>query len=172
MSLIEHLDKPRWEEFLRSTFGFVLWVLRNDRFRHVGSAADDLRSWLAVGGVARVRHHLDGQMERLRFPPARRSAVNACLERLVAENRAALLDLTRAGIVPVGEREPFRDPDVSVSDVEDLLGRMLAGERPFEDWMYAHGHSSEEIAEIYRAVDRWLMKAGASPVGRGESDRP
>ena len=54
----------------------------------------------------------------------------------------------------------------------DLLGRMLAGERPFEDWMYARGHSAEEIAEIYRAVDRWLMKAGASPVGRGESDRP
>jgi hypothetical protein len=26
--------------------------------------------------------------------------------------------------------------------------------------MHAHGHSDEEIAEVYRMVDRWLMKAG------------
>ena len=171
MSLIEHLDEQGWEEFLRSTFEYVLWVLRNDRFRSVGSAVDDLRSWLAAGGVERVRHHLEEQMERRRFPPSRRSAVNDCIERLVAENRFALLDLARTGIVPVGEREPFRLPDVSASEVEDLLGRMLAGERPFEDWMYAHGRSREEIAEIYRTVDRWLMKAGISPAGSGESDR-
>jgi hypothetical protein len=160
MSLIEHLDKPGGEEFLRSTFEHVLWVLRNDRFRSVGSAADDLRSWLAAGGVARVRHHLDEQMERGRFPSSRRSAVNACIERLVRENRAALLDLARTGIVPVAGRERFDLPEVSASEVEELLGRMLAGERPFEEWMYAHGRSGEEIAEVYRWVDEWLMKAG------------
>lgn len=159
MSLIEHLEKPRWKEFLRSTFEFVLWVLRNDRFRSVGSGADDLRSWLAVGGVARVRHHLDEQMERRRFPASRKSAVRTCIEELVRENRGALLELSRAGIVPTVE--PDHLPDVSVEDVEDLLGRMLAGERPFEEWMHAHGHSDEEIAEVYRMVDRWLMKEGS-----------
>ena len=158
MSLIEHLEKPRWKEFLRSTFEFVLWVLRNDRFRSVGSAADDLRSWLAAGGVARVHHHLDEQMERRRFPASRQAAVRTCIGELVRENRGVLLDLSRAGIVPTVE--PDYLPGVSVADVEDLLGRMLAGERPFEEWMHAHGHSDEEIAEVYRMVDRWLMKAG------------
>ena len=159
MSLIEHLEKPRWKEFLRSTFEFVLWVLRNDRFRSVGSAADDLRSWLAAGGVARVRHHLDEQIgtpsftRRRESRPSEPASGSSC-----GRTAGALLDLSRAGIVPTVD--PGHLPGVSVADVEDLLGRMLAGERPFEEWMHAHGHSDEEIAEIYRMVDRWLMKTG------------
>lgn len=49
MSLIEHLDQDHGEEFLRSTFEYVLYVLENDRYGFVGSGASDLRAWLARG---------------------------------------------------------------------------------------------------------------------------
>lgn len=163
MALIEHLDRDDWEEFLRSTFEYVLWVLKNDRFRSVGSGADDLRSWLAVGGIGRVRRYLNKQMEMLRFSSSRKSAVNRCIEQLARENRRELLDLTRAGVVPATGREPFDIDGLSAPDVQDLLERMLAGERPFEEWMHAHGHSAQEIEEVYRLVDRWLMKEGVIP---------
>ena len=37
---------------------------------------------------------------------------------------------------------------------------MMKGERPFEEWMYAHGRSDEEIAEVYGVIDGWLMQHG------------
>ena len=43
---------------------------------------------------------------------------------------------------------------------EDLLNRILAGERPFEGWMYTYGHSDEEIAEICRVIDQRLIQQG------------
>jgi hypothetical protein len=46
---------------------------------------------------------------------------------------------------------------------QDLLNQILAGERPFEDWMHAHGRSDEEIAEVYRLIDQWLMQCGMIP---------
>ena len=94
MALIEHLERDGWEEFFRDMFRYTLDVLKNDRFRSVGSSVDDLRSWLAAGGVARVRERLDEQMETRGFPPSRKSAVNDCFEQLVRENRDALLHLT------------------------------------------------------------------------------
>lgn len=163
MSLIEHLDGERWEEFLQSTFEYVLWVLEHDRFRSVGSAADDLRGWLAMGGIGRVRRSLDEQMERRRFPPSRKSAVSGCIGRLARENRRSLLALTRAGIVPASGQEEIEACGLSATDVQALVERMLAGERPFEDWMHAHGRSDEEIAETYRLIDQWLMKEGVIP---------
>jgi hypothetical protein len=45
----------------------------------------------------------------------------------------------------------------------DLLNRILAGERPFEDWMRAQGHSDQDIAETYQIVDRWLIERGLIP---------
>ena len=71
MALIEHLEDDRWEEFFRGVFQYALEVMKHDRFRSVGSVADDLRSWLARGGVARVRERLDMQMEIRRFSSAR-----------------------------------------------------------------------------------------------------
>ena len=50
MSLIEHLERPDWQDFLRGTFDYTLTVLKDDPFRVVGSAADDLRSWLWWAG--------------------------------------------------------------------------------------------------------------------------
>lgn len=128
MALIEHLNRDDWEEFLRSTFEYVLWVLKNDRFRSVGSAADDLRSWLAVGGIGRVRRYLDEQMERRRFPASRKSAVNRCIEQLVRKNRRELLDLTLAGVTPETGRVSFDAGGLSVQDVQGS-GRTHAGRR-------------------------------------------
>ena len=163
MALIEHLERDRWEEFFRGVFRYALEVMKHDRFRSVGSSADDLRSWLARGGVPRVRERLDTQMEMRRFTPSRRAAVRDCLEQLVQENRRALLDLTATGVIPASGRVPMDACGVSETDFRDLLNRMIAGERPFEDWMHAHGRSDEEIAEIYQLIDEWLMQKRIIP---------
>ncbi len=76
MALIENLEHEGWEKFFRDSFRYALEVLKNDRFRPVGSSVDDLKSWLTAGGVARVRTHLNKQMEIRRFPSSRKSAVN------------------------------------------------------------------------------------------------
>ena len=44
MALIEHLEQDNWQDFLRGSFEYTLEVLKNDRFRSVGSSVDDLRS--------------------------------------------------------------------------------------------------------------------------------
>ena len=163
MALIEHLEDDRWEEFFRGVFQYTLEVMKHDRFRSVGSAADDLRSWLARGGVARVRERLDMQMEMRRFSPARTASVRDFLEQLVRENREALVDLTATGVIPAGGQVRMDASGVSETDFRDLLDRMAAGERPFEDWMHAHGRSDEEIAEIYQMIDEWLMQKGIIP---------
>ena len=160
MALIEHLEDDDWEPFFRDMFRYTLEVLKNDRFKSVGSSVDDLRSWLVAGGIARVRELLDQQMEMRGFPESRKSSVHECFERLVRENRVALLHLTAEGVVPAPAPERLDARGVSEWDIRDLYSRMLAGERPFEDWMLAHGHSDEEIAEIYRMIDRWLMQEG------------
>lgn len=163
MALIEHLEQDNWEEFLRDSFEYVLDILRNDRFRSVGSSADDLRSWLTCGGISRVKDRLNYQMDVRRFSSERKRAVSAFLERLVERNRRKLLDLMTEGIVASTKEEWLAACGVSGVQFQDLLGRILAGERPFEDWMRAHGRSDEEIAEIYRIVDRWLIEKGMIP---------
>lgn len=163
MALIENLEHEGWEKFLRDSFRYALEVLKNDRFRSVGSSVDDLKSWLTAGGVIRVREHLNKQMEMHRFPLSRKEAVNDCIEQLVQENRGALLDLMADGIVPDTRQDQFEIYDLSKQDFQDILSRIIAGERPFEEWMHAHGHSDEEIEEIYRIIDQWLMQKGIIP---------
>jgi hypothetical protein len=163
MALIENLEREGWEEFFRDSFRYALEVLKNDRFRPVGSSVDDLKSWLTAGGIARVREHLNKQMEMRRFPPSRKSAVDDCIEQLVRENRGALLDLMADGIVPATRQEWLKASGLSGPDFQDLLSRIIAGERPFEESMHAHGRSDEEIAEIYRMIDQWLMQRGITP---------
>ena len=158
MTLIEHLEREGWREFLEDTFRYVLEVLKEDRHRHLGSSGDDLRAWLATGGVDRVRHRLEEQMARRSLPPSRQAEVKEVIEALVRENRAPLLELTAAGIIPGGERDGAGW--VTAADVQECLDRLMRGERPFEEWMYAHGHSDEEIAEIYGVIDRWLVQHG------------
>lgn len=42
----------------------------------------------------------------------------------------------------------------------DWVDRVRAGEWPFDDWMYAHGYSYEDIAEIYDVIDGFLIQHG------------
>ena len=163
MALIEHLERDNWQEFLRGSFEYVLHVLKNDRFRSVGSSADDLRSWLARGGINRVKERLSQQMDMRRFSSTRKAAVNAFLERPVRENRTQLLDLMADGILPPTKKELLSACGLPELQFEDLVNRISAGERPFEDWMHAHGHSDQEIAEVYRLIDQWLMQKGVIP---------
>jgi hypothetical protein len=163
MALIEHLERDHWREFLRDTFAYTLDVIKNDRFRHVGSAADDLRGWLTAGGIPRVKERLNRQMEMRRFPPAQQVEINQFLEQLVREHRSQLLESTTGGVLPSTLQDGLAAQGFSKSALVDLLNRMLAGERPFEDWMRAHGHSDQDIAETYQTVDRWLIEHGLIP---------
>ncbi|MBI4601571.1 MAG: hypothetical protein HY721_06385 [Planctomycetes bacterium] len=165
MALIEHLERDDWQSLLRRFFEYTLEVLKVDRFRMVGSAVDDLRAWLARGGVSRVREVLSDQMEMRRFTPERKAAVFAFVDQLVQENRRQILDLTAAGIVPGPPAHSFSVCGLSESEIQDLWSRLISGERPFEDWMHAHGHSDEEIRAVYRVIDAWLMQRGLVPPG-------
>ncbi len=158
MSLIEHLNRPNWEDMLRGSFEYALEVLHTDRFRSIGSAADDLRSWLTAGGVERVRKHLQDQMKRLRFAQEQQAAILACLDRLEQNHQERLLELALRGILPSSKQEWFATSDLAEGDIHNLVRRMLAGERPFEDWMYAHGHSRKDVAEVYEVVDQYLIE--------------
>ena len=71
--------------------------------------------------------------------------------------------MTAAGVIPASGQVLIDASGVSETDFRDLLSRMIAGERPFEDWMHAHGRSDEEIAEIYKLIDEWLMQKGVIP---------
>ena len=93
MALIEHLERDNWEEFLRSSFEYALEVLKNDRFRSVGSSVDDLRSWPARGGMNRVKEGVNDQMERRQFSLERQAEVNELLEQLEDSHRSELLAL-------------------------------------------------------------------------------
>ena len=160
MSLIEHLESDHWRDVLRRNFEYALEVLKNDRFRTVSSAVDDLRSWLAAGGVSGVREHLNHQMEARRFPSIKRAAVNDFLDELVRENRHRLLDLMAQNVLVTTKQEWLSACGFRELDLEDLWHRILAGERPFEEWMHSHGRSDEEIAAVYRLIDDLLMRQG------------
>jgi hypothetical protein len=170
MALIENLENDGWQDFLRHAFQYALKVLKEDRFRQVGSSVDDLRSWLAAGGVARMQDRLGEQMEMRRFSPDRKVAVNAFIEQIVAENRGALLDLMADNIIPGSSQACIAACGFSGSEFQELLERMLRGERPFEEWMHAHGHSDADIAEIYRVIDRCLMQHGIIPSSLSRSN--
>jgi hypothetical protein len=115
---------------------------------------------LVAGGIRRVQERLNYQMEMCRFPPARQTAVNQCLQQLVREQRGALLDLMAGNILPTTQQDWLAACGLSDTLFDELLNRLQAGERPFEDWMHAHGHSDQDIAAVYRQIDEWLIRHG------------
>lgn len=121
MALIENLERENWQEFLEDVFRYVLDVLKEDRHRSLGSSGDDLRAWLTIGGVGRVRRLLKDQMNRRGFPPSRQAEVMEVIEGLVRENRQTLVELMAKGIVPVQDRAPSRAERVSSADVRKFL---------------------------------------------------
>lgn len=160
MVLIENLEREGWEDFLRNCFRFTLEVLREDRFRSLGSSADDLRSWLTAGGVARVRYHLGEQMRRHGLSAERQAGINMYIDDRVEQHRVALFDLMAKGIILGSTQEGLAGCGFSEEQFGELIDRLARGERPFEEWMYAHGPSQEDVAEIYHAIDTWLQKTG------------
>ena len=163
VSLIEHLERPDWQDFLRGTFDYALRVLKDDPFRMVGSAADDLRAWFVVGGVARVKDALEEQMAARRLDEGRRVEVRRLLDALVDEHRPRILELVVAGVIAASGSSLGHVLGLDAEELGHLIARIRAGERPFEDWMYAHGRSDAEIASVYALVDRFLVEQGILP---------
>ncbi len=164
MALIEHLDRDNWRDLLRKFFEHTLYVIKNDPFQQVGSAVDDLRAWIRQGGVSRIRYHLNNQMENLHFSDEKKKAVGDFLETLIQENRSKLIELVKQNSIPPERKGILLECGISEIDIVDILNRIMAGERPFEDWMHAHGYSDENIIEVYRVIDEWLMGQGIIPI--------
>ncbi len=105
MSFIELMDREDWKDCLKRNFEHAIYIMKNDRFRHVSSAVDDIRGWLGYGGASRVREQLNRQMKSLRYSEAKITEVNKYLEQLIEENRSGLLNLVADGIIPGTKQE-------------------------------------------------------------------
>lgn len=155
MSFIEHMARDDWDSNFRLFFEGTLSSLEEDPFMHLGSAMGDLRAWLTRGGVARLRYMLVDQMQKLSYPEAKQAAILGYLNELVENNRTRLLNLADKSVLPplsvLGDKSSEVDP-------EDMMRRLIAGERPFEEWMYGQGYTSSEIQSIYEQVDRCLFE--------------
>ncbi len=157
MSLIEHLDREGWEEFLRDTFEYSLKLLKIDQFRYAGSAIDDLKSWLAVGGVSRVKHHLNNQMDECRYSADKKLLVNNLLDQLLQEHRLEIVDLMARKIIHAGPQEFFFTLGFAELEIEDLLRKFAEG-RSFEEVARSYGYPDDDIAHAKRIVDEWFDK--------------
>lgn len=155
MSFIEHMAHDNWADDFKLFFEGTLASLEDDPFMHLGSAMGDLRSWVTRGGIARLRWMLTDQMQKLHYSEEKQTAVLGCLNQLVTENRVRLLNLSEKGVIPrlsaLGDKLPVVNP-------EAMLERLIAGERPFEEWMYEQGYTTSEIQGIYEKVDRCLFE--------------
>lgn len=160
MAFIENLDRGDWRQFLGSMFGYTLDVMKNDRFRHVGSSVDDLRAWLARGGVSRVKEALAFAMEQRRYAADKQAEILAFVDRLAEDHHPRLMELAALGVIPAAPKEWMAACGITPEWFNDWIDRMRAGERPFDDWMYAHGHSYEDIVEVYGVIDDYLVRHG------------
>jgi hypothetical protein len=121
MSLIEHLDREDWEEFLRNTFAYSLELLKTDPFRYAGSAVDDMKSWLSVGGVSRVKHHLNHQMDQCQYSTERKLLIIDLLDQIVQEHRLEIVDLMARNIILAEPQEFLFTLGFVELEIEDLL---------------------------------------------------
>ncbi len=171
MSFVENLERDDWAVFMRRTFAYTLEVLRSDRFRTLGSSADDLRGWLTAGGVPRARRALDEQMCERQLDARRITEVLTLLSELAIEFQAQLLELFDLGVIPTPGTTHPSEVALSPEFIQALLRRMQAGDRPFEQVMRAMGRSEEDIAQVYASIDQHLLKQGLIvPAAPGDSD--
>lgn len=138
----------------------VLASLSTDRFRTLGSSADDLRAWLTSGGVSGVRRALAEQMAGRRIDAHRQAEVQARWAVLVREHGPTLLTLAAEGIIPAAPEDVVGFVGWKPEEFGTMLARLRAGDRPFETWMREGGRSDDDIAAIYASVDRALERAG------------
>ncbi len=74
------------------------------------------------------------------------------------------MELVNQKVIPPEQKKILLECGFSEVDIEDLINRIMTGERPFEDWMYAHGYSDEDIKKVYTIIDNWLMEQGIIPI--------
>lgn len=158
MSLIEHLHRDDWRGLLRRTFEVALDILSHDPFRPCSSSVDDMRSWLAVGGVSRVKEHLRRQAEDLRFPDKHAEAIDEYVEQLSQEHGRTLIDLVGRGIITPPSQEVWSLFGLAEVELEDMVARASQGEQPFLERMRALGCSDEEIGKVMGVVEQWLAR--------------
>jgi hypothetical protein len=159
MALIENLDHGDWREFLSATFGRTLQLLKNDRFAYAGSSVDDLKAWLTRGGIGRVKEVLAQVMEQRGYPTGKRSDILSFINHLAEEHRPQLIELAALNVIPASAAEWLDSCGITPEWVERWIGRMNAGER-FDDWMYAHGHTDDDIVKVYGVIDDYLVRSG------------
>lgn len=157
MALIENLEHDDWRSFLMSCFNQAVDLLATNRSAWAGGSIDDLKGWLAAGGISRVKLHLNRQMEQRQFPLGKTAAVNDVLNRLTQKNRQKLLTLMSDGVIAFDKGEFLSSFSLSEREFAQALQLILAGGNPFEDWMRANEHSEQEIAAVYEAIDNWLI---------------
>jgi hypothetical protein len=160
MALIENLDHEDWRQFLGPMFEHTLYIMKNDRHRWAGSSVDDLRAWLAGGGIRQVKEALTDDMEQRHYPDDKQADILAFVDQLAEEHRPRLMELIALGIIPATQTEWLDACGITPEWLDDWVARVNAGERPFDDWMYAHGHSYEDIVEVYSVIDDYLIRAG------------
>ena len=86
------------------------------------------------------------------------------VQKIAHDNRHEILELIHAGKIPSADRDGLMlVVGIDAGTIEQILDRILAGERPFEDWMHAHGRSDEEILKVYRWIDDWLLHERVPP---------
>jgi hypothetical protein len=74
------VDNNDWQAVLRRSFEGEITSLPTDRFRLTSGMIDDVRSWLAVGKINRVRLQLDQQMNEYLLPDIRQNQIREFLD--------------------------------------------------------------------------------------------
>lgn len=170
MSLIENLEREGWQPFLQNSFRRALELLSEDRVQWAGSSIDDLKSWLTMGGIDRVRYHLNRQMQMRQFSPQRTKAINECLKHLIQAHRHQLLQLASTSTITMSSEDCLEVLGLTKVQFEELLNQVRAGENPFEQWMKAQGHSDAEIAAAYHYVDTCLLNPSLAATTHSAAD--
>jgi hypothetical protein len=158
MSLIEYLEGDNWQEVLRRNFESALWLLKTDRYGMTSSAIDDLKSWLVMGGVNRVKEHLDRQMHLRRFSTAKQAEINAFVDQLTHDHWAQLLDLMAAGILPGNLAELINILGLSETEFTTVWQQSQDGNNGLGQWLEAQGYTHEKLDPIYALIDQWVQE--------------
>jgi hypothetical protein len=160
MALIEYLEQDDWADVLRRSFEVAIALLQTDRFCLTSSAVDDVRGWLASGGVSRVRLHLDRQMNDCRFTTDRQREIQEALIQLVQENQLALMQLFAEGIIPWNQADFLVTFGLSEAEFNAMWHEGSSETNLFEIWMLSRGYSQETIDVMAQKIDRWLIQKG------------
>lgn len=165
MALIETLERPGWEDALRSSLATAIQLLQTDRFRLTSSAVDDLRAWLTAGGAPHAVERLRAQLVARRLPQTHQDAVLAEMRRLLDEQRRPLLDLMAAGVIPPSREGLLHALDLSDAQLDDLWATAQGGGLAWEQALRDQGVPEETIAGLRLAIDQWLEGQGLRPPG-------